>query len=235
MKILSWNILHGGGSRVTDIVGRIEHHDPDVVCLQEFRHGKSTQPLSAGFAEIGLSHSHMPPTDTASINTVAYFSRHALTTEDHFVDKKAAVRCSEARLLDDTWRILNVSFPHKKEQIPLFELLLNLGESYTGQPTLLIGDFNCGIPFEDSETKTFYATHLFQQLLKQGWIDSWRSRNPQKREFSWYSTRKGNGFRYDHALVSAPLNGRIDSVVYDHSARELGISDHSPLIVKTVD
>ena len=80
-------------------------------------------------------------------------------------------------------------------------------------------------------TKTFYATHLFQQLLTDGWHDSWRHRNPDAREFTWISSRKSNGFRYDHALVSEALNKLVLDVKYDHVAREEKASDHSLMIV----
>ncbi len=41
MKLLSWNILHGGGQRAQDILDTIEKEQPDIVTLQEFRHGSS--------------------------------------------------------------------------------------------------------------------------------------------------------------------------------------------------
>jgi exonuclease III len=54
----------------------------------------------------------------------------------------------------------------------------------------MVGDFNGGIALEDSETRTFICTHLFQELLRQGWVDSWRRRHPREREFSWFSQSK---------------------------------------------
>ena len=56
-------------------------------------------------------------------------------------------------------------------------------------------------------------------------------RHPEQRQFSWFSTAKSNGFRYDHALSSAPLDASIAQVEYDHVARESGASDHSVLVV----
>lgn len=234
MKILSWNILHGGGRRVVDIISTIEGHDPDIVCLQEFRHGKSKSILSAGLTNAGLLYMHMPETSKASTNTVAIFSKTPISVTDLYRDAKGTVRCIEARPQDSELRVIAVSFPHKKEQIPLFELLLDLDDSYRDAPVVIVGDFNCGIPFEDSETKTFYATHLFQQLLRQGWTDSWRSRHPKAREFTWYSTQKGNGFRYDHALTSESFDKTISSVFYDHAAREQGVSDHSVMVIDSI-
>jgi len=232
MKIISWNILHGGGSRVSDIVAHLKSHRPDIVCLQEFRHSKSKAQLVEGLNQLGLSYSHLPDTKKASTNTVAVFSKYAFEATDHYQDSKGAVRCVEVRPDNTDLRIITLSFPHKKEQIPLFNLLLDLDQSYLEIPSIMVGDFNCGIPFEDSETKTFYATHLFQQLLRQGWVDSWRTRNKEAREFTWFSTQKGNGFRYDHALASESFDARITSVYYDHAAREHRLSDHSPLLVE---
>jgi len=101
----------------------------------------------------------------------------------------------------------------------------------TDEARLLIGDMNCGIPFEDSDTKTFQNTHLFQQLLMRGWTDAWRSRNLDAREFSWISAKRRNGFRYDHALATAGFDHRIETALYDHNPREAGISDHSLLML----
>ena len=54
LRLLSWNILHGGGTRCEQILSVIEQHDPDIVCLQEFRHGKSKPVLLDGLKTIGL-------------------------------------------------------------------------------------------------------------------------------------------------------------------------------------
>src|SRR4051794_12591009 len=37
MRVLSWNIMHGGGTRIARIVEAIAGHDPDVIALTEFR------------------------------------------------------------------------------------------------------------------------------------------------------------------------------------------------------
>jgi len=232
MKLLSWNILHGGGSRVNDIVDNIYRYDCDVVCLQEFRHGKSKIALEEGIKKAGLVHAFCPTASKATTNCVAVFSKQSCSGNTLYTDSKGAIRCTEVVLDSLAVRVICVSFPHKKEQIPLFELLLDLDSSYIESKTVIVGDFNCGIPFEDSETKTFYATHLFQQLLKQGWKDSWRSRNTAAREFTWFSTQKGNGFRYDHVLSSPTFDKHVTSVEYDHTVRKQRISDHSSLLLQ---
>jgi exonuclease III len=126
--------------------------------------------------------------------------------------------------------ILAGHLPHKRAQRPYFEALLNERELIE-QPAIIIGDLNCGIPFEDSDTKTFDNTHMFQSLLKRGWTDSWRSRNPGAREFTWVSPR-GNGYRYDHCLSTESMDSRISAIHYEHQLRESGLSDHSALLVE---
>ena len=106
-----------------------------------------------------------------------------------------------------------------------------MDDDYLIENSVIIGDLNCGIPFEDSETKSFEHTYLFQLLLKNGWIDAWRSRNKDKREYTWISTKQKNGFRYDHALLSQPLNEKLKAIEYNHEVRIKGLSDHSYLVL----
>jgi exodeoxyribonuclease-3 len=37
MRLLAWNILHGGGTRVPRIVEEIAAYDPDIIALTGFR------------------------------------------------------------------------------------------------------------------------------------------------------------------------------------------------------
>ena len=62
-------------------------------------------------------------------------------------------------------------------------------------------------------------------------MDAWRTRNPEVREFTWYSRGYNNGFRLDHALVSPSFNGRITDVFYSHKEREDKVTDHSLMVV----
>ena len=52
MKLLSWNIQHGGGARLARIADAIIAHDPDVIALSEYR-TKPGAPLCAALAARG--------------------------------------------------------------------------------------------------------------------------------------------------------------------------------------
>ena len=128
--------------------------------------------------------------------------------------------------------LIAVHFPQKKAQIPLFEALKNDSASLLKMNALIIGDMNCGIPLIDSDSKSFAATHYYQDLLQAGWIDSWRSRHIEAREFTWTSNRTENRFRYDQILDSPDMDKRFKAVSYDHDPRLSKYSDHSLIIAK---
>jgi len=78
VRLLSWNILHGGGSRLDDIVATIETYSPDVIALQEFRHGKTGERLVSALDELGHGCVFAPATDSARDNSVLLASCRAM-------------------------------------------------------------------------------------------------------------------------------------------------------------
>ena len=235
MKILSWNILHGGGQRIANILAVIEKHSPDIVALQEFRHGKSKPLLLDGLKAMGLENYYAPKTTTARDNSLLLASHYDFSRKKFPDNNLTVARGIQANFVFPELNLVTLHLPHKKKQVPFFLSLQELPEFWLQENSILIGDFNCGIPFEDSETKSFENTHLFQSLLQQGWVDAWRSRHQEQREFTWISTKNHNGFRYDHALVSSRMNTMIKTVYYDHTVRKEGVSDHSLMIIETND
>ena len=241
MRILSWNILHGGGVRREGILQAIAAIDPDLLTLQEVRRGDGPDPLLEGLAELGLVEQALSPVADARSNGLLIASRWPLEAEPLLPPATAANPDAVVHLLRArvSWpeaeaplRMVAVRFPQKQAQIPQFEALLSLPADWREACSLLIGDFNCGIPLLDSQTRTFPCTAWFQRLLAQGWIDSWRRRHPQEREYSWFSSSRGNGFRYDHALVSAALDRRIATVRYLQELRAPGFSDHAGVLLE---
>jgi len=126
--------------------------------------------------------------------------------------------------------LLAFYFPQAEAKGQLFEWVLDHQE-LLALPALLIGDFNTGVHHVDERGATFHHADKFVSLHDQGWIDLWRKRNPEVKEFSWFSAR-ANGFRIDHAFASPILDARVRSVRYSHGERGLGISDHSILCVE---
>ncbi len=234
MKILSWNILHGGGKRAPDILDAIEKEQPDIVTLQEFRHGSSKQVLLEGLAKMGLDEQYVPETNSARDNSLIIASSYNFQATVFPRNTPLPARAIRAFFPDlGELNLIAAHLPQKKKQPPYLHALIDLDKDFLNENSLIIGDLNTGIPFEDSETKSFEHTFLFQQLLRDGWVDAWRSRHKNKQEFTWISTKQKNGFRYDHALVSASLDEKTIRVTYNHEVRLNGISDHSYIVLET--
>jgi len=233
MKLLSWNILQGGGRRAGDIVETIAEHAPDIVTLQEFRRGSGEAEIVAGLKKAGLKFIHIPETEGKE-NTILIASKFGFDAGPFLPVPHKPLHLLEAyfstEALGFELSFIAVHFPQKKAQIPLFEALKNDSASLLKMNALIIGDMNCGIPLIDSDSKSFAATHYYQDLLQAGWIDSWRSRHIEAREFTWTSNRTENRFRYDQILASPEMDARFKAVNYDHAPRLAKYSDHSLII-----
>jgi exonuclease III len=108
--------------------------------------------------------------------------------------------------------------------------LLDYARRNRDRPCAIIGDFNTGRHRQDEAGSTFGATDLLGCLWTLGYRDAWRHLHPEDREFTWFS-HAGSGFRIDHAFLSPALLGRLRAARYSHAERELGVSDHSALLV----
>ena len=73
MKILAWNIQHGGGTRLARIVEEVSAYDADVIALTEFRDGPGTT-LRAALLERGWPYIETT-NPTGNVNGIAAFSR----------------------------------------------------------------------------------------------------------------------------------------------------------------
>lgn len=93
---------------------------------------------------------------------------------------------------------------------------------------MIVGDFNTGRHHLDEAGQTFTCTALLGQLATMGYADAYRATAPDGREASWFS-HTGQGFRLDHAFVSAPLAGSVRAARYAHELRLAGLSDHAPM------
>jgi len=79
MKLLSWNVQHGGGSRLDRIADAIIAHNADVIALSEFR-ARPGAILRATLTAAGWP--HVETTDPAgSGNGLAVFSRTSHSAE----------------------------------------------------------------------------------------------------------------------------------------------------------
>jgi exodeoxyribonuclease-3 len=223
MKLVALNIRHGGGARSSRIGDYLIAQDADVVILSEFRTGGACRGLTTRLTALGYAVAH--PDAGPAVNTVAVFSRCGLEmiagppVSPDLLRHLVAVRV-RGRV------ILAVYFPQREAKRLLFEAL----QSWAPGADYLIGDFNTGRHLLDEVGTTFHCADAFEALLRCGYHDAWRERNPDEKTYSWQSGR-GRGFRIDHALVAGCCLSGIRAVYYDETSNDDEITDHSAVHV----
>lgn len=231
VRLVAWNVLAGGGTRVPSIAAALLERDPDVVVLGEFHGNRSGRELAWLLERGGLVHQIRGSLKPGQ-RSLLVASRLPLVPEPFPEWPEAEVHrlvCTRVGSL----RLLGTYFPSKAPHIAeMFLPLLQATERLRSVPTLLLGDLNAGQNPADTEGSALTAGHRFAEMLGRGWRDLWRERNPDAKEYTWYSQRARNGFRLDHALLlydgpPPPFDCR-----YDHTVRGQGLSDHSLLDVE---
>ena len=145
MKLLSWNILQGGGRRAEGIVKTIHGHAPDIVTLQEFRRGSGEVEIVAGLKAAGLKFIHIPET-TAKENTILIASKYGFDAGPFLPEPNTPLHLLEAYFSKESLgfelSLIAVHFPQKKAQVPLFKALKDDSESLLKMNALYVLRFD---------------------------------------------------------------------------------------------
>ena len=88
----------------------------------------------------------------------------------------------------------------------------------------------------DEDGATLVCSDDFVALeADHGWRDAWRHVHGDRREYTWWSKRKGGGlnqgFRLDHIFASPPAVPRVLACCYSQTERESGTSDHAAQVL----
>ena len=215
MKILIWNIMHGGGRRAPKIVERIRNGRPDLIILTEFRGTPPSREIAARIKEMGLS-------QQLKTTSESHPARNALLLASRWPLKRIHWRRppepKERRLLAHVRAptpitIAAVHVPNRVSGIkyPFLDALCDLTCRWRGGGALLAGDFNTGRIGEDESVKCFNRRedNFMTAMSKAGWADAYRSAHGQKRAYTWRAPGGGGSFRLDHAFINRHAHGRL--------------------------
>lgn len=107
--------------------------------------------------------------------------------------------------------------------------------SGTSGARIVLGDFNVLEPDHEPRYRFFqpFEYDFYRWFEEHGYRDAFRRLHPQASEYSWVG-RTGDGYRYDHAHVSAGLADSIRGCLYLHEPRTGPdrLTDHSALSVQ---
>jgi endonuclease/exonuclease/phosphatase family metal-dependent hydrolase len=252
MRILSYNILDGGGPRLEllgrvieaerpDVVGLVEAEDPGVVeglagrLNMDFIRAEGSKKASALLSRFPIRHSinHAPQHPNLSKSLLeaavvdpsgAQWTLGVLHLHARGTEHDETIREGEIA------EVLEIFRPHREAR----------------RPHLLLGDFNSNAPYQKIEPtlckpstqKAFYSNggHLprrvIARLLDEGYADSLRTLYPlMSQTCGSFSTEKP-GQRVDYIFTFGIDASRLQKarVVYDEPARDA--SDHYPVMLE---
>ena len=227
IKLCSWNIQAGGGSRVLSIVKAIAKSKSNIVSLSEFRNNDSGNTLrnyllKAGYRYQAVTHSGRNDNSVLIASTLPFNSEIYPTCDPKFSGNIITAHFS-------AFSVLVVYLPHKKKH-QLLEFITN-EVIENDNPFIICGDYNTGVNYVDQKGKSFWYTDQLEKLKKVGFKDAFRLVHGEAEEYSWFS-HQGNGFRYDHTFVDDDLAPIVTNCFYDHQWRIDRLSDHSPMFLE---
>lgn len=238
MRLVSWNILAGGGTRCGAIVARLQRYEADIIVLQETLPTRAAD-LCHVLGGAGYAHCFSAPRGPRE-RGLCLLSRLPLRRVAEPPPPHAGIYPRgwlELELVGCGYRVAAVYGPAEGPSLPAFwDAAAAWLACRASRPFIMLGDFNAGASGVDAEAYRFKAGRGFAALAESGLVDLWRREHGDRREHTWFSRLAGGGagrgFRIDHAFASPTLVDHVTSCRYDHQVREQGWSDHSLLIVE---
>ena len=243
MRLVSWNIMAGGGSRCAALVETLRRYDADVLVLQETMPSRGPD-LCHALRRAGYRYGASAPRGRAHTDRgMCVLARYPIRRRGASPPPHAAIHPRgwlELDLPGADFRLAAVYGPPAGPEVSAF---WNAAVAWlprrTARPYLMLGDYNAGASEVDAERYRFRAGRAFAALGGMGLVDLWRRQHGERREHTWFSHRPGGGlgrgFRIDHAFASAELVRRARGCWYDHTVRERRLSDHSALVVELAE
>jgi len=227
LKILSWNIQQGGGTRHLKIIDAIKNIDPHIVVLSEFRNNSRGLAIRNALERAQFKFQIWP--ETISQKNCVLLASSLLFKGSVFPKCDPNYAHSIVKAEFEAIEVYGCYLPHKKKH-QLIPFLQDQIEK-SGKPSIIVGDLNIGVNGIDQKGNSFWYQDELEALFESGVVDAFRVINGQVKEYSWYS-HQGNGYRYDHSYVSTELKNVVTKCYYLHSYREQKCADHSPMVLE---
>jgi len=253
MKILSWNVNGLRAIVKKNFIDVLKNEDFEILGIQETK--LQADQIPSEIEKIKL-YKNWSFAEKKGYSGVATFSKIQPTNIKTGIDIKEFD--SEGRILQldfETFSFLNVYFPNGQKNDERLDYKLrfyNKFFKYTEklrkkQPNIIIcGDYNTAHneidlkhPKANSKRSGFLPIERkeLDKIIQQGYIDTFRTHNPDTIKYSWWSyrfnARKNNaGWRIDYFFVTKEFFPRIKNAFI---LNEIEGSDHCPVGIEIKD
>ncbi len=240
MRIISWNIRQGGGSRTNAIIDQLQNWSPDIVALSEFRGTAASVTIASALNDSGFSH-QVTTTDDANPAQNGLLMASKCPFKVHSIQGLLEERGYWIHIeIEKPYplHLINLHVPNRDSGIKydIHAEVVNQFRELNNVPALAFGDTNSGVPDFDEQAKFFNKKegNWFHEIQKAGWDDTWRKRTPQRKEYTWHN-HNGNGFRLDQLFASDEGEQLVKDVHYDWGLPAVGKlrgpSDHAAIVI----
>ena len=250
MKIISYNVNGIRAALKKGFIDWLKAADPDVICIQETKAQKDQVDTDA-FVKAGYPHQYWYSAQKKGYSGVAIFCKK----EPNHVEYGTGIETMDfegrnVRVDYDECSIMSIYLP-SGTNLDRLEFKLNymdeiqeyMNELRKTIPNVIVcGDYNiCHEEIDIHNPKMKGVSGFLPEerewigkFIESGFIDSYRFKNPDKQEYSWWSYRanaraNNKGWRLDYAMVSEPLKNMIDSAYILTQAKH---SDHCPIVLE---
>ncbi len=250
MKIISYNVNGIRAALKKGFLDWLQAANPDVICIQETKAHKEQLDLEL-FENAGYPYHYWFSAEKKGYSSVAIFCKE----KPNHIEYGTGIESMDfegrnLRVDFDDVSVMSLYLPSGTNSLRLDykfnymdefqEYINNLKKEI---PNLVIcGDYNIcheaidihnpkmkGISGFLPEERTWIG-----EFINNGFIDSFRFKNPERQEYSWWSYRANSrannkGWRLDYAMVSEPLQNNISRAYILPEAKH---SDHCPIAVE---
>lgn len=246
MKLISWNV-NGLRACLNKGFGEFfEREDADIFCVQETK-------LQEGQADLERSGYHLYLSSAQKkgyAGTLVYTKKKPLSVT-YGIDGKYSDEGRVITLEFENFYFVVAYVPNSQEGLrrldyrmvfedDMREFLLRLKSK---KPVIFAGDLNVAhreIDIKNPKANvknpgfTKEERGKFDELLLSGMVDTFRYKNPDKVEYSWWSYRfnaraNNSGWRIDYFLVSSDIASLVQSA---EIRTEVMGSDHAPVVLE---
>lgn len=256
VKIITWNV-NSIRTRLERVLGVLERHQPDLLCLQETKVVDDAFPHEA-LAELGYQAAVY---GQKTYNGVALISKEPVEAVERGFPRDPVAE--QARVISGSLggvRVINAYVVNGKAlDDPKYRMKLDWLDAFidwiedtqsADQPIVLLGDFNIAPDERDVWDLEYWKDRIFfsppeherlARLRAFGFEDLYRRFDEEAGKFTWWDYRggafqRGHGLRIDLILGTPSIAARSLEVSIDRDERKKGDweakpSDHAPVLV----
>ena len=256
LKIATWNV-NSLNVRLPHLLGWLQTHAVDVVCLQETKLVDAKFPVDAlAAAGYRAVYSGQPTYNGVALlwrTDSGLEARDVVIGNPRFADEQKrliAATFGEVRVIGayvpNGQAVGTDKYDYKLRWLDAFAAWI--ADELSATPRLVVGgDYNIAPADADVHDPAAWADQVlcsvpererFNALLALGLADAYRLFEQPPKTYSWWDYRqlgfqKNRGLRIDHLLVSAPLVPGVTACTIDRAPRKLPQpSDHAPVTVE---